>query len=257
MVLLNSLVSLVGEKLANALLKAFTSRKNGQAKLEAVVDVMGQGLSAIEALRKVFGKDFLPVLNEVLAGNGNSAFDYEAGTQAYIALDAGRPLSVSILRDELNVNLDRVAALSGDSMVIRNQFRGLLGVWRSRCLGVTNDANKPEVEQALETIEKLLSDGRLDYRQVFDMLTRTALGSTGALMVIAAAFIATSTGVGLLAALTATLFGIPWLTVGSLAIPGLLMVFLAKRGVSPKNELSLAVASAYQLLTLMEQRPAR
>lgn len=248
-----SLVSLFGKPLTDGLIRAFTNRKNGQTKLEAAAEAMAKGATAIEALRQAFGKEFLPTLNEVLAGNRKAPFAYEAGAQGYIALDEGKPLSVRILRDELNVNLDRLAVLDGEHQVLVNQFRGLFATWEARCLDVAKDLNDVDVNATLNTIETLLSGEARNYRQVLEMLTRTALGSTGALMVIAGAFIATSTGVGLLAALTATLFGIPWLTVGSLAIPGLLMVFLAKRGVSPKNELSLAVAAAYQLLALMEK----
>jgi len=253
MMLISSLTSLFGKTIAEGLIKAFTTRKNGQAKLEAAADAMAKGASAIEALRKAFGKEFLPTLNELLASNSRAPFEYEAGVQGYITMDEGMPLSVRILRDELNVNLDRLAVKAGDQQVLVNQFRGVFKKWTERCLEVANALGTVGVKEILAGIDRLLSGEARNYRQVMEILARTALGSSGALMVIAGAFFAASTGVGLFAALTATLFGIPWITVGSLAIPGLLMVFLAKRGVGPRNELSLAVSAAYQLLALMEK----
>ena len=151
MVLATSLISLIGKPLADGLIRAFTNRKNGQTKLDAAAEAMAKGASAIEALRQAFGKEFLPALNEALASSRKTPFAYEAGAQGYITLDEGQSLSVRILRDELNVNLDRLAVLDGEHQVLVNQFRGLFATWEARCLDVAKDLKDVDVTSTLNT----------------------------------------------------------------------------------------------------------
>ena len=82
-----SLAAAFGKPVAERLIKGFGGRKDGMQKFEDASTAMAQGLTAIEALKKAFGKEFFSVLNETLGTSRNSSFSYEAGTRDYIRLD--------------------------------------------------------------------------------------------------------------------------------------------------------------------------
>lgn len=106
-----TLASIFGKPIADRLFKSLGERKDGAQKLEDAAVAMAQGLTVIDALKKVFGKEFFSILNEALGTSGNSKFSYEAGTQGYIRLEEDYGTPVKILRDELNINLDRLTVL--------------------------------------------------------------------------------------------------------------------------------------------------
>lgn len=102
-----SLMNMFGKPVAERLIKSLGDRKAGPQKLETASAAVAQGASVIEALKKTFGADFLLSLNEAL-GTTSARFSYEAGTQSYIRLDATDKSPTSVLRDELNINLDQL-----------------------------------------------------------------------------------------------------------------------------------------------------
>jgi hypothetical protein len=67
-------------------------------------------------------------------------------------------------------------------------------------------------------------------------------------MVIMGVFVATGTGVGLVTTISIFVFGVPWLTVGALVLPGALLLMLAAKKTQPVDEISLSIALAYKLL---------
>ncbi len=53
-----TLVTLLGKPLADGLIERLTQQKNGAEKLEQAANLVTKGMTAVEALRKSFGKGF-------------------------------------------------------------------------------------------------------------------------------------------------------------------------------------------------------
>ncbi len=251
MSILLTLTSMFGKPIAESLINSLKSKKNGTQRFDEAADAMGKGLTAIEALKKSFGKDFLAGLNGVLGTS--SQFTYEAGTPNYIRLDDTAASPIQVLRDELNVNLDRLSVLNAEGMEIKSLFRGLVAVWKERCLQFVGGTHQDDIDSTLATIDRLLTGESRNYRQIYEMLSSTTLGGIGTLMVISGVFVATGTGVGVVSAISLFLFGIPWLAVGALVLPGSLLVVMAAKKTRPIDEISLAIAMAYKLLQRIEK----
>ena len=248
-----SLVPIFGKPLADKLVTRLSGGKGGAQKLEQASAALARGLTAVEALKEAFGKDFLTTLNEVLGFSGRSIFTYEAGTQSYIRLDDDRAAPARVLRDELNINLDRLSVVEVQNADLKNLFLGLVSVWQARCsqfFGAT--AHAQDIESTFSIIQKLLKGEARSYRQIYHLLSSTSLGGIGALMVISGVFVATGTSVGVVSAISLFLFGIPWMTVGALVLPGALLVVLAAKKSKPADAISLSIALAYKLLERIE-----
>lgn len=254
MTLALSLISMLGKPIADKLIKGLTSRKNGAQKLDQAAGAMAQGITAIEALKEAFGKDFLAEFNDALGTSSKSRFSYEAGTQSYIRLSDEATAPVKVLRDELNINLDRLTVLAGPPNELRNQFVGLMAVWQERCVQFYGSAFAKDIKSTFETINDLTKGESRNYRQIYQLLSTTSLGGVGALMVIAGVLVATGTGVGVVTAISMFLFGIPWLVVGGLVLPGALLVVLASKKTRPVDEISLSIALAYKLLERIDAK---
>jgi hypothetical protein len=243
-----ALISIFGKPVADRLIKGLGERKDGAQRLEEAAAAMAQGISAIEALKKAFGKEFFSTLNDVLGAGQNSRFSYEAGTQSYIQLPDDGSVTVEILRDELNINLDRLTALNAKNADLKNQFKGLMTKWQKRCNSSFGTKHGDDINTTFLSINSILNGDARNYRDVYGLLKSTGLGGVGALMVIAGVLTATGTGVGIVAAISMFIGGIPWLTVGALVLPGALMMLLAAKKTKPADELSIAVAMAYRLI---------
>jgi hypothetical protein len=247
-----SLAAMFGKPAADKLIKSLTARKDGVRKFEEASLAMVSGLTLIEAMKRSFGKDFLAALNEVLGTSPQAGFSYEAGTQSYIRSEGVETVPAKMLRAEININLDRLSLVDAKGIALKSQFRGLVSVWKERCLQFFGSTHEQDIESTLNTIDTLLRGEVRNYRQIYELLSSTALGGMGALMVIAGVLAATGTGVGILSAISLFLFGVPWLTVGALVLPGALLVVLATRKVRPVDDISLSIALAYRLLDRME-----
>lgn len=248
MTLALTMATMFGKPIADRLIKNLNGRKGGAQKFEQASAAMTQGLTAIDALKKAFGKDFLLALNDVLGTSGNSKFSYEAGTQAYIQLDDDPAAPVKVLRDELNLNLDRLTVLGLQSVDLKNQFRGLVSKWQVRCDQLLGERHAADIESTISAIEDLLQGESRNYRQIYQLLSSTGMGGVGALMTIAGVLAATGTGVGVVSGISMFLFGVPWLTVGVLVLPGALLMVLAAKKSRPADEMSLSIAMAYKML---------
>jgi hypothetical protein len=253
-----SLVAMFGKTVADKLLAGLQSKKDGAHKLELASNALAQGATAIDALKKTFGKEFLTTLNDAIGTTGNSRFSYEAGTQSYIKLDDGEDEShINVLRDELNINLDRMAALKTHSVDLRSQFRGLMSIWQARCLQRYGVDHGPDLRSTFQAIDQLLTGETHNYKQIYQLLSTTSLGGVGALLIIGGAITATGTGVGIVTSISLFVFGVPWLTVGALVLPGALLIALAARRSRPVDEINLSIAMAYKILERIEQGPQR
>lgn len=56
------------------------------------------------------------------------------------------------------------------------------------------------------------------------------------------------TGIGVVSAISVFFFGIPWMTVGVLLLPGALLLTLAGKSVNPMNSMSFSIGMAYKLV---------
>lgn len=254
MSILLTLTSMFGKPIAETLINSLKAKKDGTQRLEDAANAMATGLTAIEALKKSFGKDFLTTLNDALGTSSQFRFSYEAGTQSYIQLDGKAASPIQLLRDELNINLDRLSVLDTKGLDIKNLFRGLVSVWKERCLQFYGLSHQADITSTITTIDNLLNGESRNYRQIYEMLSSTTLGGIGTLMVISGVFVATGTGIGVVSAISMFLFGIPWLTVGALVLPGSLLVILAAKKTRPIDEISLAIAMSYKLLGRLEKQ---
>ena len=63
MTLALSLVTMFGKTVADKLLTGLQIKKDGAHKLELASNALAQGATAIDALKKTFGKEFLTTLN--------------------------------------------------------------------------------------------------------------------------------------------------------------------------------------------------
>jgi len=254
-----SLATIFGKPVAEKLMKSLGERNNGTQKFEQASAAMAQGATAIEALKKAFGRDFLNVLNVVIGQDANGKLKYEAGTQAYIPVNSDVRTSKALaLRDELNINLDRLSVLEMRSPAMLNMFRGLIAVWRINCLATFNTgANIADIDATFHTIRGLLDGRSKNHKEIFHALSSTAVGGIGALMIIGGVMVATSTGVGVAAAISAFLFGIPFLTVGALVLPGAMLILLASKKSKPADVMSISIALLYKLLERLQREEGK
>lgn len=87
-----ALTSFFGKALGTRLIAKLLSRPNGAQKLEQAASAMQQGMTAVEALKSVFGDDFLKAMDAV-TGRSQSAFSYEAGIADYIKAETASPIT--------------------------------------------------------------------------------------------------------------------------------------------------------------------
>ena len=240
----------IGLPLAKNVVTRLTSTKPGLSKVEKATAMINSGSSALEAFQKTFGNvDFDKALTAAIEP-GSNGWTYEAGQQEYVRLqkNSGKQKApASLLREELNLNLDRVIRVYGNKKSdVDNYFLGLLRQWQNRYVELIGEDD--DSRQTFQTIESLLDGHRKTFAEVFRMLQKTGLGMAGAALVIQAALIATSTGVGIIAWLTTWWVGIPLLQVAGLAVAGGLLFGLSRMDFSPSNAKSATIAVAYKLL---------
>jgi hypothetical protein len=146
-----------------------------------------------------------------------------------------------------------MSVLDAKGMDLKNQFLGLVAVWRERCLQFFGSTHEQDIESTMSTIDSLLNGHTRNYRQIYELLSKTTLGGVGALMVIAGVLAGTGAGVGVVSAISLFLFGVPWITVGALVLPGALLVILAAKKSRPVDDITLSIALAYRLLDRIER----
>jgi hypothetical protein len=240
----------LGLPLAKKILSSIKTDKPGT--LEKLNALIQGGSSTIAAFQEVFGVD---VFNKALsAAKGSSSssgkWTFEAGQQEYVRIikkGKGNVLAVTLLRDELNLNLDRVTRLDVQkNNESKNYFLGLYREWKKRyieLIGLSSDS-----KSTFETVEDLLDGKKKSFADVFKLLQTKGMGVVGALLIINSVLIATSTGVGVITAITTFAFGIPMVQVGAFAVSGLMLIALAKMDFVQSNAESATIAVLYKLL---------
>jgi hypothetical protein len=256
MSLVISLGKVFGPSAAKLIFDALQKKNNGQNRLEKAAKLIDSGSSAISALQQAFGREFLETLSSMMESH-SSKFSYEAGSEAYIRItDKRNSSSLSILRDEININLDRLTLMDPvNNISIENQFRGVLAMWQIRFRELTHDLHfdRNMIERNFGAMNKLLEGDDKNFKDLYSRLSATGIGGVGALMIISGSLLATSTGVGVLTAISTFLFGIPMATVGALVLPGALLVVLAAYQLKPKHKISVCVGLAYKTIEIAKK----
>lgn len=244
-----ALAAMFGKPVSKKLIDTLLTRPNGTQRLAQASAAMAKGIGAIEALKGAFGSDFLKTLNDVLGSPANGKFSYEAGVSSYIKADADPTTSpFAVLRDELNLNLDRISLTDMGKATLKNQFRGALHVWKSRFQELAPEYYNDDAKAILSAMDQLLDDTNKTFKDVYRLLSATGIGVIGTLLLISGVFLATGTGVGIVTAISVFLFGIPWLHVGALVLPGALMLALAAMHLRDDQAMSACVQLAYKLI---------
>ena len=207
--------------------------------------MVAKGVGIIEALRQCFGSEFVSAFSALRSG---SPYDYESGVSEYIRLESSAYLdfsSLDLLRDELNINLERIMVLGGGGRDLENNFRGAFSVWMRRYDEIIgSDAAS---ESAFSAIRKLLDGTERSFAEAFKMLQK-GFGLSAAVLAVMAGLVATGTGVGLVATINMWLFGTPWTAVLGLFSSAAFMFALSRIKVSQTSSMTMAIKLAYQLL---------
>lgn len=248
MTLAMALTSIFGKAAANKLTTWLIGRPNGTQKMEAASEAMQKGATAIEALKSVFGIDFLKAVDSI-TGKGRSSFSYQAGIADYIKADTDPPAPpFKVLRDELNINLDRLNLMeTADSRALKNHARGLFHIWEGRYMELAPGLHSGHVKTTFEVIGKLLNEQN-PIKDLLKLAGVTGLGGGGVLLLVQGVFVVTGTGVGILALISLFLFGIPWPLVGALVLGGALLLVVAKALATHDDAISTCIQLAYQLI---------
>lgn len=244
-----ALGTMFGKSVGKKLIDSLVNRPNGAQKLEQASQAMVKGAGVIAALKEAFGDGVLNTLNDVLGSQGLGQFSYEAGIGSYIKADVDPSTSgLSVLRDELNLNLDRISLTDASKVALKNQARGAFSIWKLRFKELAPHHYTEDTQATFAAIDALLDERPKTFKDVYKLTGTTALGGVGALMLISGVCLATGTGVGIVTAISAFLFGIPWIHVGILVLPGALMVLLAAMHLRDDQAVSACVQLAYKLL---------
>ena len=245
---LASLAVQIGPAVAKSVVSSLSNRPKGGENLKKVEALITTGTTAVDAFRKIFGSDFHEALNGAL-GTGQASWTYEAGKADYIRLETQNDDRdvYQVLRDELNVNLDRIAKTYGKNRTeVQNYFLGVFREWMTRYKELVGSPG--DSMQTFEAIESLLDGQKRTLADVFRLLQQTGLGAIGTFLILQAVLVATSTGVGVLAAIHTWLLGIPVVQVGALATGGAVLLALSRIKLTPTNAMSASVSVAYKLL---------
>ena len=246
---ITSLAKVIGPVLAKGVLDKLVLSKGSTTKLQGAMEATEKGVSIIAALRGEFGDDFLKALSGTVGTGKAHGWSFEAGSADYVKLnpEGGGQEKLTMLRDELNVNLDRLIVMGEiPEEAIRNYFRGTLSIWKMRYvenMGIDDDTKK-----LFAAMDELLDGAQRTFKDVLETISKTSIGGVGALMVISGVLLATSTGVGVVTVISTFLFGIPWLSVGALVIPGAILLALSRYKFGNKHAMSTCVRMAYKLL---------
>lgn len=245
---LTQLSKTFGPAIATKMLNSLRSSKDGDSKLKKVLDAVEHGTSVLAALREQFGPEFQSVLNEHLIPDANR-WSFDAGTQQYIKLCADEYSSkIDALKDELDINLDRLAAYAGPNkkMDISNHFRGVFSIWKRRyreLIGACQDA-----QSTFSAIDELLDEKKKSFKDAFKAMSKTGLGLGGAILIVKGILLAAGVGLGLSGGIMYALHGITFGPVAAITIPGTLMIYLSLKAFSPENAMNACTMMAYKLL---------
>lgn len=239
----------IGLPIAKKVFSSLGSGKDHAGRLDKATALINSGATAVSAFQNAFGADFEKALTASI-GNGLNGWSYEAGREEYVRVlqneDSPRHVT-NLLRDELNINLERINRVYGNKNPdLKNYFIGLFRQWQDRYLDLIG--SDEDAKKTFETIDSLLDGRKKTVAGAVRMLQKTGLKSVGALLVIKAALIATSTGVGVIAAMTTWTLGIPVAQVGGLFVGGALLFGVSRMDFTPSNAMSATIATAYKLL---------
>lgn len=243
------LAKTLGPMLAEKVMGKLLTTKGATSKLQRAMEAMEKGVSVLAALRGEFGDDFLKAISDGIVDKKGHAWTYEAGISEYIKLssEGSGQGTLTILRDELNINLDRLTMIGkvpDDALL--NYFTGTLGTWRARYIEQIGADEK--TKEIFAAMDNLLDGTKRTFKDALETISKTGLGGAGALMVLSGVLLATGTGVGVATTISMFLFGIPWISVGVLVIPGAILLGLSRYKFSNNHAMSTCIKMSYKLL---------
>lgn len=249
-----ALLLLLGKEIAvpvaRGVIKRLSAESRGAHRLEQSLELARSGMSTVAAMRSVFGEDFAKALAEASA-TGRTGWSFEAGRKEYVRLSGTSPKSLAarlaFVREELNLNLDRISAFHEEAEKNSKKYaRGLFAEWRLRYAELIGE-DRDSID-TFKAVEKLLDDTRKSYATALRIMQVTSLGSVGAVLVVYGLMVGTATGMGVFAAISAWLVGVPFIAAATAVVPGVILLALASVSLKDKDAVSAAVQVAYRLL---------
>jgi hypothetical protein len=245
-------LGLLGKEIAMPLARDVVkglSRTGSAQRFQQAIALTHSGVSAVGAMRSVFGEDFSRVLSAA-SGTGDAGWSFEAGRKEYVRLSGQvrEPTErLALLREELNTNLDRITSLNRkDERDTKNYVRGVFAEWRNTYTSMCG--SDADATSTFEATEKLLDDTKKSFASALRIMMTTALGSVGAVLVVYGLLVGTATGMGVAATISAWLFGIPFGPAAGIAVPGVMLLALAAISLKDRDAVSAAVQILYKLL---------
>lgn len=242
------LAKFLGPVVAEKLLGGLSKSGRGSGTLERVESLMKTGTSVIDALREVFGGEFDKTLASVI-GKGQRGWTFEAGRSEYFKIDAdglGKAGRLSLLRQELNLNLERIYTMDAvEPQQCKNYFNGVLAEWKDRYFLLIGRDQK--AIESFAAMDKLLDDTKKSFSDVIKIL-RAVAGSGGAFLIVWGVLVASGTGMGVIGSISVWLFGISAWPIALFTIPGLGLIILSQVKASDKDVMSTVVKTAYGLI---------
>jgi hypothetical protein len=251
---MNPVLALLAKELGQTLGRRLFHKLNQRAsrsKLAQAEELIASGATVISALRSAFGSGFADALRSVVSPPTD--WTYEAGTAHYVRLkvtEMDDAQAVDVLQDELNINLDRIAAKGTiDESRVRSYVRGVFTVWLSRfeqTIGLPNARARAAAARLRSNVKGVES-----IRSKLARLSGLATLAAGLMMIAKAGMLFFSIGVGVFALLKFAFFGVPFLLIAGLVVGGMSLAGIGIGLTSPVKscEASTAAAdAAYALL---------
>jgi hypothetical protein len=204
----------------------------------------------MDSLSKAFGPYFKLAMDEALRTE-DAPLEFEAGQDQYVRFDVGdggTREKLSILRNEINSNLERIISTGkrSEPQAFHNQFKGMVARWKQRygeLCGQDSDS-----EKTFKLIGDLLEGDRRTIGTVARMAQRALGVPGGALFLVYAAMLATGSGMGLIYGIVIWLGGIPVVKVFAWTVGGIVLIFVSRKEFTPANAYSMVVKLAYRLI---------
>ncbi len=247
--LLALLIKEIGQPVAGKIWQVING-SDYQNQMKKASEICHEGASALSALNRAFGNQFNEILNDAINPDG-SCFSFEAGRKKYVHLTTdseGPDTIIPVLRDELNVNLERITGLhKKDKDPVQNYFRGCFVQWSDNYKKQLAPLSIEE-EKNFKKINKLIDGRHHAFVGILDIFRKTILGTSGMMIIGKACLIILSVGIGIYAQTKIWLLGLPLGLIASCMMAGAVLIVLASLRVKKLDIMSECVRIAYGML---------
>jgi hypothetical protein len=228
---------------------ASINQTSNSDKLSTIAEQVHNGANFVSSFKVVFGENrFNDILNSCI-GEREIVISFEAGTIDYIELQVQKGIGVAakieILRNEININIERVSGKYEGRTDVLPYFRGIFSKWISRYKKFVGE--NENVSNAQKQITELLDGSNRSWKEVYGLL-KVSFGMMGALSIIAAVFTAMGIGAGIIGKISIILMGIPGGQVAGFALLGTVLLYLSTIKFENKHAINTCIRVAYKLL---------